>query len=110
MDRHSNLPPVHRREWLKVCAGALLSAGHWPGQLRAEDPGKGESGWSFIAVNDLHYRDPACGGWFEKVVVAMKASAPNAEFCLLGGDQANDGRLQQLGPVREIFSALGVPL
>lgn len=104
------LPGMNRREMLKLSASTLLSMGSWPGQLSAQENGKGEGDWTFIAVNDLHYEEAACGPWFEKVVAAMKASAPNAEFCLLGGDQANDGRPEQLAGVRDIFKSLGVPI
>jgi 3',5'-cyclic AMP phosphodiesterase CpdA len=100
---------MRRRDMLKICAGTLLSAGCWPGRLRAADNGKGESSWCFLAVNDLHFESPPCGPWFEKVIAAMKASAPEAEFCLLGGDQANDGKAEQLGPLKEIVKGLGIP-
>jgi len=87
-----------------------MGAGLWPGRLRAAENGKGDSGWTFIAVNDLHYESAECGPWFEKVVAAMKASAPAAEFCIIGGDQANRGLAEQMGPVRDIFTKLGMPL
>lgn len=101
---------MNRRRFLTTSATAALGTAFWPGVARAAENGQGGSGWTFLAVNDLHYHDKACGPWFEKVVQAMKASAPQAEFCLLGGDQANDARLDQMGPVREIFRGLGVPL
>lgn len=104
-----NIAAISRREMLKLSAGTLLSSGLWPGQLRADGNGKGGNGWSFIAVNDLHYDDAACGPWFQKVVTAMKISAPDAEFCLLGGDQANTGKAEQLGPLRDILKGLGIP-
>ena len=101
---------MNRRRFLQGGAATLFSAGLWPGRLRAEDNGKGDSGWTFIAVNDLHYEDAECGPWFEKVVAAMKASAPKAEFCILGGDQANKGQAEQFAAVRDIFKSLEVPL
>ncbi len=98
-----------RRDMLRMGAGALLACGLWPGRLaRGEAPASGD--FSFIAVNDLHLRDEQCVPWFENVVKQMKSSAPKAEFCLLGGDQADNGRPEQLAHVREIFSRLGMPL
>jgi len=97
-----------RRQWLRVGAGALLSLGIWPGRLRGEDaPAHGD--FDFIAVNDLHALEPACRPWFDKVVRQMKASAPNAECCLLGGDLADNGTPAQLTTIKEAFSALGIP-
>ena len=97
-----------RRQWLRLGAGALLSLGVWPGRLRGEDaPAHGD--FDFIAVNDLHALEPACRPWFDKVVRQMKASAPNAECCLLGGDLADNGTPAQLTTIKEAFSALGIP-
>src|SRR4029434_9684351 len=102
---------MNRRDLLKLSFGALLGAGLWPGRLRSAENGQGESDWSFLVVKDLHFDNAECGPWFERVVVAMKASAPEAEFCLLCGDQANTGQANQLGPVREIFEAcLDIPV
>ncbi len=98
-----------RRQFCKLSAGALLAAGLWPGRLRAAENGKGDSDWTFLAVNDLHYSDAQCAPWFEKVVAAMKASAPKADFCIISGDQANGGTKEQLTSVRDIFKTLGMP-
>jgi Icc-related predicted phosphoesterase len=100
----------NRREALKIGAGALLSAGLAPGQLRAQENGKGDGDWKFIAVNDLHFFDDKCAPWFEKAIAAMKASAPDADFYLLGGDLANDGKRAQLAGVRDAFKALNKPI
>ena len=100
---------MKRRRFLQAGAAAFLSR-IWPGRLRAAENGKGDSGWTFLAVNDLHYENAECGPWFEKVVAAMKASAPAAEFCILGGDQANHGTPDQLGAVRDIFTKLGIDI
>src|SRR5207249_1959741 len=45
---------LSRRQMLGLSAGALLSAGLWPGALRAEG-GSSPSDFHFVAVNDLHY-------------------------------------------------------
>jgi len=98
-----------RREMLRLGAGTLLAYGLWPGWLSAADAPP-TTDFTFIAVNDLHFRDEGCVPWFEKVVRQMKASAPDAEFCFLGGDQADQGLPYQLETVREIFTKLGMPL
>jgi 3',5'-cyclic AMP phosphodiesterase CpdA len=40
----------------------------------------------------------------------MKASAPDARFCLIGGDLADEGTDYQLAAAREVLSALHLPL
>jgi 3',5'-cyclic AMP phosphodiesterase CpdA len=97
-----------RREWLRLSAGALLSLGLWPGRLRGADA-PATHDFTFIAVNDLHALEDACRPWFDDVVRQMKASAPTAEFCLLGGDLAENGTPAQLTLIKESFSALGIP-
>jgi hypothetical protein len=97
-----------RREWLRLSAGALLSLGVWPGRLRGADA-PATHDFTFIAVNDLHALEDACRPWFDDVVRQMKTSAPTAEFCLLGGDLAENGTLAQLTLIKESFSALGIP-
>jgi hypothetical protein len=97
-----------RREWLRLSAGTLLSIGLWPGRLRGEDAPVTDD-FTFIAVNDLHALEPACRPWFDQVVSKMKASAPTAEFCLLGGDLADNGTPAQLTLIKNSFAALGIP-
>jgi Calcineurin-like phosphoesterase len=97
-----------RREWLRLSAGALLSLGVWPGRLRGADA-PAHDNFTFIAVNDLHAFEEACRPWFDDVVRQMKASAPTAEFCLLGGDLSENGTPAQLTLIKDSFSALGIP-
>jgi 3',5'-cyclic AMP phosphodiesterase CpdA len=97
-----------RREWFRLSAGALLSLGVWPGRLCGEDA-PATHDFTFIAVNDLHALQEACRPWFDEVVCQMKASAPTAEFCLLGGDLAENGMPAQLTLIKDSFSALGIP-
>ena len=97
-----------RRQWLRLSAGALLSLGVWPGRLHGADA-PAHDDFTFIAVNDLHALEDACRPWFEEVARQMKASAPTAEFCLLGGDLAENGTPAQLTLIKVAFSALGIP-
>jgi 3',5'-cyclic AMP phosphodiesterase CpdA len=111
---HSTSPmattSLTRREWLRLSAGAgtLLSLGLWPGRLRGADAPATDN-FTFIAVNDLHALEPACRPWFDETVRQMKTSAPNAAFCLLGGDLSDGGTPEQLTLIRESFVALGIP-
>jgi predicted phosphodiesterase len=99
---------LDRRELLRWSAGSLLSAGLWPG-ARAADETPQTGSFHFVAVNDTHYVDHGCGKWLEKVIRQIKQHPEKIEFCLLVGDLANDGRADQLAPVRDIFARLGVP-
>jgi Icc protein len=98
---------MKRRDILKIGASALLTAGAWPNVLRAQDK---KDEWAFISVNDLHFQDEQCVPWFEKAVAAIRKSAPDAEFCLLGGDLANEGKREQILGARTAFEALKIPL
>jgi predicted MPP superfamily phosphohydrolase len=99
-----------RREWLRLSAraGALLSLGVWPGRLRGANAPATDD-FTFIAVNDLHALEPACRPWFDEVVRQMKRSAPDAAFCLLGGDLSDTGTPEQLTLIKNSFTALGIP-
>ena len=95
-----------RRELLRISAGTLLTLGLWPGRLRGDDLA-GVSGFAFVVLNDLHFREPACAPWFEEAVTALKASSPAAELCLIAGDLADYGTSEQLAGVRDAFQKLG---
>jgi hypothetical protein len=99
-----------RREWLRLSAraGALLSLGVWPGRLRGANAPATDD-FTFIAVNDLHALEPACRPWFDEVVRQMKRSAPDAAFCLLGGDLSDTGTSEQLTLIKNSFTTLGIP-
>ena len=99
---------ISRREALRIGLGTLLSLQLWPGRLSAEASAPGAE-FTFIAVNDLHYREAACGPWFEKTIKAMKQSAPGAEFCLVGGDLSDNGTEAQLTGIRAELAKLGIP-
>ena len=97
-----------RRELLRLSAGGLLTLGLWPGRLRA-DNSMATRNFSFVVVNDLHFREAACAPWFEEAVAAVRASAPAAELCLIAGDLSDDGTAEQLAGVRDAFQQLGIP-
>ncbi|HEY5704078.1 MAG TPA: metallophosphoesterase [Terrimicrobiaceae bacterium] len=98
-----------RRQSLRLSAGALLTLGLWPGRVTAGNS-KPASDVTFVAVNDLHFREAACAHWFEEAVAAMKGSAPAAEFCLIAGDLADSGTPEQLTGVRDVFRRLRIPV
>src|SRR5947209_4795338 len=89
-----------RRQFMTTAAAALGVGMMWPSALRAGD-GPDSGNFKFIAVNDLHYRDAQDGPWLEGAFGQM-ASHDGVEFCLLLGDLAEDGRLDQLRAVRDI--------
>jgi hypothetical protein len=93
---------------LRLGAAGLIGLGLWPRRLSAKSATSGD--FTFIAVNDLHFVDADCRPWFDKVVAEMKRKAPEAEFCLLGGDQADGGSPEQLLGAREAFAGLGIPV
>jgi hypothetical protein len=105
----SSLRALTRRGTLKLGAGWLISLGLWPGALRAQDNGRGGN-FSFIAVNDLHYVDDACGAWFERVIASMKTLDPKPELCLVGGDWCEHGTRKEMAPVKAAFESLGIPV
>lgn len=95
-----------RRQMLRSSAGSLLAAGLWPGALRASHPGES---FHFVVLNDLHYLDKRCTPWHEGVVKQIKAHQEKVDFCLLVGDLAENGKAEQLDPVRTIYKGLGLP-
>ncbi|MCC6203012.1 MAG: metallophosphoesterase [Gammaproteobacteria bacterium] len=96
-----------RRDLLRVGAGALLSAGLWPGSLRAADNGKGGD-FTFVTFNDTHFHTERCPGWFAKVNASIRALEPRPEFCLILGDLGEKGRQSELGGMRDALRDLGI--
>ncbi|RYX83420.1 hypothetical protein EON83_14620 [bacterium] len=99
-----------RREVIKMSASATVASVLWPSVLSAQENVQGDGSWHFISVNDLHYSAPACRPWFDQLVVAMKASAPDAAFCLLGGDLTDSGTAVQMENIHASLQGLGMPL
>lgn len=97
-----------RRQILQSGAGAMLSAGLWPGTLRATDAASGE--FRFIALNDLHCEDQACGEWLQsRVVRQIKATKEPIDFCLVLGDLVEKGTPAELTLVRDVLKEIGLP-
>jgi 3',5'-cyclic AMP phosphodiesterase CpdA len=91
-----------RREILRL-AGLTLVA-HSLARGAEAAPGSFE----FIVVNDTHYFDEECGAWFERVVAAMRASAPNAVFCLHAGDVSDLGTQAGGAAMAKLFGRLDI--
>jgi 3',5'-cyclic AMP phosphodiesterase CpdA len=102
------MTPLTRRELLRRTPAALLAAGLWPGTLAAG--GSDTGSFSFLVVNDLHSLDKKCEPWFEKVVRQMTTHEEKPELLLIAGDLAEDGKLEQIAAVKEIFSGLKLPI
>src|SRR5262249_39176768 len=51
-----------------------------------------------------------CTPWHEGVVKQIKGHQEKVEFCLLVGDLAEQGKNEQLDPVRTIYKGLDLPL
>ncbi len=98
---------ITRRDMLgKLGAGTLLALGVWPGAVRAgaAQPG-GE--FTFVVVNDTHYRDEECGRWLGVVAGMIRAERP--DFCLHLGDLVDVGSREHHAAVRAVLDDLGVP-
>jgi len=100
---------ITRRELLRWSAGSLLSAGIWPGVVQAGESAP-QAHFSFLVVNDLHHLDQKGEPWLEALVKQMKTHAERPEFLLLVGDLAEGGKPQELGPVRDAFKQLAMPV
>src|SRR5947209_7930823 len=99
---------ITRRQTLKAGALALLAAGTWPGALLAEDAAA-EEDFSFIVVNDLHYFDEKCAPFFQRAFKQMRETEGSPEFCLVVGDLAEDGKVEQLAAARDLLQEIKLP-
>jgi predicted phosphodiesterase len=97
-----------RRETLRLGATALAGAALAPlATLAAPAP---QSDFTFIVINDLHYRDERCGPWFERVVASIRKLHPQPAFVMLAGDLSESGTAEQLAAIRKIFWTLPMPV
>lgn len=97
-----------RRQLLRASAGSLLAAGLWPGALAAADRHTAE--FSFIVVNDTHYRDQRCDPWMRRAFAQMKGHEEKPAFCLLVGDVSDHGEHGQLDAMRALTKVFGQPV
>src|SRR5260370_39857267 len=101
-------PPLTRRDAMRLSAGALLSAGLWPGALAAE--GEKDSGdFHFSAGNDMHWKEEKGADWFARLAKQMNGHAEKPEVVLRAADLADDGTPPQLGPTRDWCKNRGPP-
>lgn len=103
------MPSILTRRRFVQGAASLLAAGAWPGALAARD-GDAGAGFHFLAVNDLHYQNDKCGPYFGALVKQLKGHAEKPAFCALVGDLSENGGRNQVGPLREIFQPIGMPV
>lgn len=103
-----SLSQLTRREaiQLSLLAGGSLLLPNAPAMTA---PAQAPGDFDFIAANDFHYHDDACAPWFTAVFAAMRESAPNAAFVLLGGDLADEGQPAQLADFQRLLPQLGLP-
>jgi 3',5'-cyclic AMP phosphodiesterase CpdA len=99
---------LSRRAWLRLGAGAMLSAGMLPGCARFADNGRGGA-FRFLVINDAHFQSARCPEWFERVRASIRAHNPKPDFCLIVGDLAEHGTKAELGPMRDVLVSLDLP-
>ena len=95
-----------RRAALRIASAPLIALGLQP-FARAAESG---DGFTFIAVNDLHFFSDECVPFFRIVAAKMRESVPDAAFCLMAGDVADGGETAQYAGLRTAFAGLGIPL
>ena len=100
--------PITRRAALRAGLFTWLAT-RWPRALFAQAETSANE-FSFIAVNDLHYQEEACAPFFERIIEAMRKSAPEAAFCLVSGDLADQGKPEQLAGVRAALQKFARPI
>ena len=103
------MAPLHlsRRSFLRTTAAGLAgTALSLQASAAAAEPGS----FTFVVVNDLHYRDERCGEYLRRVAAAIRALHPRPAFVVLDGDLSESGRREELRAVREIFHPLPMPV
>jgi len=103
---------ISRRLFLRHSAASILAAGLWPGARTAlAQAGNAQAGsFDFAVVNDTHYKDARCGHYLTRAFAQIQAESREPELVLLAGDLATDGRKHELGPLKEILSAVKCPV
>jgi len=96
--------PITRRQLLRISACSLLTAGLWPGALRA---GKDGGSFRFAVLNDLHYLNEKCTPWFDKLVRTINGQG--VDLVIIAGDLVEHGTAAQFDAIRGILRGLKVP-
>lgn len=96
-----------RRDLLRASAGSLLAAGLWPGALSAGR--RADDGFTFVAVNDLHFKNEKCEPWFQTVSKSILGLKDKPDFLLVVGDLTENGTAAQLGKMTDVLKALKLP-
>src|SRR6516164_9037550 len=97
-----------RRQMLRLSGSSLLAAGLWPGALGAQKNQVAD--FHFLVVNDFHYLNERCVPWFESLVKQIKAHREKIDFLLVVGDLVEDGKPEQLEPMRDLLKKLDLPV
>jgi 3',5'-cyclic AMP phosphodiesterase CpdA len=101
-------PYLSRRALMQMSAGALLSAGIWPGALAAEGAVAGD--FPFICVNDLHYFDAGCIPFFTRMIKLMKEASPDSSLLLVGGDLVEHGKAEEFDAILKVIKTSGMEM
>ncbi len=98
---------MDRRTFLKRSAAGLLAAGLWP-HVPARAEGADES-FTFLVVNDTHYRDENCARYFKSALEEMKKGPP-FDFVIFAGDLSDAGTTEGLSAIKRLIEeVLPVP-
>jgi hypothetical protein len=95
-----------RREFLKRTGMAFLGAGIAAGTGRSQVPA--DANFSFIAINDTHYKDEKCAEYFEAAFGWIKENLA-FDFALIAGDLTTAAALGELRAIKELTQLLGKP-
>ena len=94
---------LSRRRFLRTTAlGTAALAGGAGSVLAAKRD------FSFIVINDSHYKDERCAEYFESAFSWVRENA-EYDFVLMCGDLATDGKLEELQGMKGALELLGKP-
>lgn len=95
-----------RRQFLKRSGLALLGAGIVAGSGSTQVPA--DADFSFIVMNDTHYKDEKCAAYFEGAFGWMKENLA-FDFALIAGDLTTAAAPEELRAMKELTQLLGKP-
>jgi predicted phosphodiesterase len=96
------LKNLSRRRLMRLSAGAMLSAGIWPGARAAE--GAPAPAMRFVVLNDLHYMDQKDRPFLEKSLGLARQTA--ASLYLVAGDLTEDASEREMGGIKALLTGL----